>query len=314
MSIGHGGEARIADEFQIRLKGEAALHEVFAKLRALGSDFTPAQIMATRDLLAPRVPHPDAQGAKIWRHLAYGADERHRLDVFAPASGDAPRPVVVFVHGGGFVQGDKGDATAPYYNNFGAWAVREDFVGVTLTYRLAPSNPWPAGAQDLDLAIQWLCANVAQYGGDAARIVLMGQSAGGAHVAGYLARHGAKAGSAVPLAAAVMFSGVYDVENADRSGLHDAYYGADTARWKSQSAVAGLVATPVPCLYTISELDPPQFHRQLAVVYNAFATTRGCSPEVLYLNHHNHVSSVMQLGADIDSLGASLAAFVRRKT
>ncbi len=41
--------------------------------------------------------------------------------------------MVVFVHGGGFVQGDKGAADAPFYNNFGAWAVRAGFVGVTMT-------------------------------------------------------------------------------------------------------------------------------------------------------------------------------------
>ena len=207
--------------------------------------------------------------------------------------------------------GDKGDATAPFFNNFGAWAVRERFVGVTLTYRLAPDHVWPSGAVDLERAVAWISANIAQYGGDPRRIVLAGQSAGATHVASYLAGQGS--GSATPdVAAAALFSGVFDLEIADRNGPTAAYYGADTSLYAERSTLHALGSTAVPCLFTVSEFDPAQFHRQAAAVVNARVAGTGRTPELLWLAGHNHVSSVMQLGSGVDTLGPSLAAFVRR--
>lgn len=286
------------------------MDNVFTRLRAMGDDFTPEQIAATRALFAPLVPRPADTGAQAHRDLHYGPDPRNRLDVFTSGVG-APRAVVVFVHGGGFIMGDKGDATAPFFNNFGAWAVREGFVGVTLTYRLAPDHVWPSGAVDLERAVAWIVANIAQYGGDPHRIVLAGQSAGATHVASYLAGQGGSTGTTA-VAAAALFSGVFDLAIADHNGPNAAYYGTDTSLYAQRSTVKALGSTAVPCLFTVSELDPAQFHRQAAAVVNARLAGTGRTPELLWLAGHNHVSSVMQLGSDVDTLGPAFAAFVRR--
>ena len=63
---------------------------------------------------------------------------------------------------------------------------RGQLLGVNATYRLAPKHQWPAGAQDVGASARWVRANIAAYGGDPNRIVLMGHSAGASHVAGYL--------------------------------------------------------------------------------------------------------------------------------
>ena len=106
----------------------------------------------------------------------------------------------MFVHGGGFVGGDKHVPGTPMYDHIGAWAVRNGWVGVTITYRLAPEHTWPAGAQDVAAAVQWVRDNIASYGGDPSRIVLAGHSAGSVHVASYLAasRRSGHAGGPVP--------------------------------------------------------------------------------------------------------------------
>jgi len=98
-----------------------------------GDDFTPAQLTTTRELFVPRALQPAQVKAAVTRDLAYGPDARHRLDVFAPAEAGAGRQVVVYVHGGGFVQGDKGGEGAPFFNNVGAWAVRSGSIGKTLS-------------------------------------------------------------------------------------------------------------------------------------------------------------------------------------
>jgi triacylglycerol lipase len=289
------------------------LDKVFARLRALGDEFTPEQIAATRELFAPLVPRP-AAGAQVHRDLRYGPDARNRLDVFTSGANGPARAVVVFVHGGGFIMGDKGDANAPFFNNFGAWAVREGFVGVTLTYRLAPDHVWPSGGEDLQRAVDWLKASIAVYGGDPRRIVLAGQSAGATHVASYLAGQGCSGDSGPGVAAAALFSGVFDLPIADRNGPNAAYYGADASLYAERSTVKALGSATTPCLFTVSELDPAQFHRQAAAVVNARLAATGRTPELMWLAGHNHVSSVMQLGCDVDTLGPPLARFVRRVT
>jgi acetyl esterase/lipase len=286
--------------------------QLLQQLRALGRDFTPAQMAASRELFAPRVLRPaDVPGLAVRRDLAYGPDPRHRMDLFVPRAAGELRPVFVFVHGGGFVQGDKGDAQAPFYNNVGAWAAREGLVGVTMTYRLAPAHPWPAGSADIDLALRALRAQLAELGGDPARLVLCGQSAGAVHVAGYLAGHGRAAG-APAVAAAVLVSGIYDLALAAPSPMHDAYFGAEHARHGEYSTCEALCRTTVPCLFAVCELDPPEFQRQAARVVEGRVARQGAWPAFAWLAGHNHLSSVLQVGSDVDSLGPALREFIGR--
>ena len=167
------------------------MESLIARLRALGNEFTPGQIAATRALLAPLVARPADVGAQWSGTWATGRTRASGWMSFTRPKQAALPPGVVFVHGGGFVMGDKGDADAPFFNNFGAWAVRAGFVGVTMTYRLAPAHLWPSGPVDVE-AVRPVAgsANINRYGGLANGIVLVGHSAGAAHVAGEPARHG----------------------------------------------------------------------------------------------------------------------------
>jgi hypothetical protein len=109
-----------------------------------------------------------------------------------------------------------------------------------------------------------------------------------------------------------MFSGIYELSSVDKHALHEAYYGSDLSQYAARSTAAALGALETPALYTISELDPPQFHRHLAAVYAARVAKVGRTPELLYLVGHNHVSSVMQLGCSADSASERLVEFINR--
>jgi acetyl esterase/lipase len=285
--------------------------DVWKRLRELGDTFTLAEITATRELFVPRALSPQSVGARVFRDLPYGTDPRQRLDVFAPAAA-TNLPVVLYVHGGGYVGGDKGNEGDPFFNNVGAWAVRSGFLGVTMTYRLAPANPWPAGAQDVDRALGWLRAQVAQYGGDPARIVVMGHSAGAAHVAGCLARHGCVPGSSSSAAAAILVSGIFALDVYPDGYDYQVYYGTDRRLDVERSTVASLAKLEIPSLFTINEFDPVPFHRNLAAVFAARVEAVGRCPELLYQRGHNHVSVMMQVGSDLDTAGNELAEFIRQ--
>ncbi|WP_344732146.1 alpha/beta hydrolase [Nocardioides fonticola] len=283
-----------------------------AAIATLGPDLNPRMYRATLALLEPLASPPGP--GEVRRDLAYGPDRHHRLNVFGARDDADPtpaRPVLVFVHGGGFVGGSTTLGETPFYDNIGWWAVRSGLLGITMTYRLAPEAAWPAGSEDVARAIAWVRAEAASLGGDPDRIVLLGQSAGAVHVAGYLA---GQAGEAPQVAGAVLSSCLYDVGTAVDNPLQRAYLGPDPTTWARASALEGLLATDVPLLLTVSEFDEPDFQRQALGLVAAWGARRGTYPPLERLAGHNHLSPVLSLGAEpgsgIDTLGPLVADFV----
>jgi acetyl esterase len=118
---------------------------------------------------------PARHGVEVLRDIPYhdtGRDE-HLLDIYRPASGDGPWPVVFYVHGGGFRILSKDT----HWIMCLAFA-RRGFLVVSINYRLAPRHPYPAAIEDASTALVWVAENIARYGGDPTRLVLAGESAG----------------------------------------------------------------------------------------------------------------------------------------
>ena len=285
--------------------------DIRQRVRALGNTMTPQFFADCNALLAPGALKPDAVGCTVERDIVYGPHARHRLDIFKPAGGTTGAPILLYVHGGGFVQGDKGGPDAPFYNNIGAWAAANGMIGVTITYRLAPDHKWPAGAEDIAAALGWLRDNVAQHGGDPARIFISGQSAGAAHVASYVALTRLH-GDGPPVAGAIMLSGVYDIVRAAHSPFEQAYYGTDESRFADYSSLEGLIASSIPLLFTIAEYDPANFQSQAAIVVNDWFAARGEWPRMVYLLDGNHMTGGLCIGREGDPLSLEIAAFIRK--
>ncbi len=118
--------------------------EIRAKLAALGTELSPQFMQGTKELMAS-LTAPTDPAVKVTRDQRYGPDERHRLDLFSRGR-PSRAPVLVYVHGGGYVMGDKTSPGSPFYDNVGHWAAQQGWIGVTMTYRLAPKHRWPSGA------------------------------------------------------------------------------------------------------------------------------------------------------------------------
>ena len=88
---------------------------------------------------------------------------------------EGPLPVIVYFHGGGFIAGSIDMCAAPC----AALAEQLGAIVVTPSYRLAPEAPFPAATDDTYAALRWTAETIAERGGDPARIVVMGESAGG---------------------------------------------------------------------------------------------------------------------------------------
>lgn len=276
----------------------------FDRLAGLGREFSPDLVEVTNGLLAPLVPAPDE--GRTTRDIAYGPHERHRLNLFRPAA-DAPAPCLLFVHDGGFVMGDKGPPGAPFYNNIGAWAQGQGFVCAAINYRLAPEVRWPAGREDVIAALLHLADHAGEYGIDPARIILLGHSAGATHVADVVAAPGAAAGR---FAGAVMSSGFYDLASAVRDPFKPQYYGAEVADWSPMSPLPGLVASEVPCLFALCEMDMAECHRQAMVLVESWFAAKQSLPLLHVQRGHNHISALRQVGSPLDSFGPILRSFL----
>ncbi|MEO0061667.1 MAG: Phenmedipham hydrolase [Pseudomonadota bacterium] len=279
-----------------------------AQIETFGRELSPAMLGGTNALFAGMNRGLDP-ATQVARDHAYGPDPRNRLDIFRRAD-TAGAPVLLYVHGGGFVMGDKHTDGSPFYSNIGDFAARHGFVGVPMTYRLAPAHQFPAGAEDIAAAIRWLKANVAAHGGDPARIMIAGQSAGAAHVAAYVAHRHLHVEPGGGIAGAVMLSGIFDTKTCQPNDFHRAYYGDDPRGWGPASSMAGLVASPVPLLFTLAEFDPEDFQRQAAQLVQEWTTAKGRFPDLHYLTGHNHLSPAVSIGSDVDDVERLLAGFI----
>jgi acetyl esterase/lipase len=102
------------------------------------------------------------------------------IDIYMPPKKGGPKPLILYIHGGGWVAGHTRHSGA--LSNFPAVLAKlanEGFVVASLEYRLSGEAPFPAQLQDSRTAIRFLKANAGQYGIDPARVGVWGGSAGG---------------------------------------------------------------------------------------------------------------------------------------
>ena len=250
-----------------------------------------------------------AAPSAILRNLKYGPARRQALDIYLP-----PRPqnapVMVVVHGGGWVIGDKGHR--------GVWQEKQrhwgakGYILASLNYRMVPqANPLEQ-ARDVARAVAYLQRVLPDHGADPDRMVVMGHSAGG-HLVSLLAadRSLLAAQGAQPWRATVSLdSAAYDVEQimtAPHNRLYDRAFGADPALWRAASPMARLTGQPGPFLLVCSTQRAKSCRK--AEAFSAALSARGSLNAVLPVDlAHN------QINTDLGKPGAYTAtvdAFLR---
>ena len=165
------------------------------------------------------VPALAAEGGRVQKDIAYSeaGGDRTRLDVYAPADGNG-HPVVIWIHGGAWQDGDKAHVQAKP----GAFNER-GYVLVSLNYRFHPAVTYKEQAGDIAQAIRWVHDHAGEYGGDPTRVFLMGHSAG-AHLAALVGTDGRyleKAGLKLSdLSGVILLDGAgYDIPRQVRQAL-----------------------------------------------------------------------------------------------
>jgi len=141
----------------------------------------------------PGAPQPPTLGVGV-RGAAATSEDCLYLNVFAPASSGGDRPVLVWIHGGGYVHGDGGD---PLFDG-GRLALALNCVVVTLNYRLGlwgftPFTDRNVGLADQIAALEWVSRNAQVFGGAPGNVTVIGESSGAMSVCNLLAAPVARA-------------------------------------------------------------------------------------------------------------------------
>jgi triacylglycerol lipase len=279
--------------------------EIRAAIAAFGSEIGPASLEGVQALYDAEQRALAQRVSAAASDIPYGDHSRQRLDVYVPAGATGHAPVFVWVHGGGFLRGDKGNAERWPNANSGRFAASEGFLGVVMNYRLAPDHPWPAGGEDVGSVVDWAKANAAQFGGDPKRVVLVGTSAGAVHVATHIQLRPDS-----PVRGAVLLSALYGIE--PYTDVRDlAYYGEDASRHAGRAPLSAIVDTDVPLLIACSEFDPPRFQAETIGLLQRRLVRHGRLPRSFIGTGHNHYSFAYHLGTSDRRLGDEIAAFVR---
>ena len=179
------------------LKADVDMRRVVQRLANLNSPrlptvtpFTARNLPSFADALAAALSDEGKPGVepvgKVFHRVIQGLGGEILLRIYVPSGGHAPYPIALYFHGGGFVIAnlDTYDASPRSLANGSGAAI------VSVAYRLAPENPFPAAVEDAFVAYNWVLDNAAAMGGDPKRVAVVGESAGGnlATVVAILAR------------------------------------------------------------------------------------------------------------------------------
>ena len=152
---------------------------------ALGADYRrrilPERFATLRDRIGlgewARPLHYKRPGIQTVHDIAYGEHGIfNHLDIVRPAGPVVPgRPVLLHIHGGAWMIGEKHREALPLIRHL----AQRGWVVATINYRLSPAAKWPAHAVDAKRALAWIRAHIAEHGGDPGFVAVTGGSAGG---------------------------------------------------------------------------------------------------------------------------------------
>jgi len=216
-----------------------------------------------------------AQAAEPFGEYQYGPHWRNTLDVYVPSGQSGPHPLVVYLHGGSWLTGDKSDA-----DQFADRLLARGMAVASLNYRYSQNATFPAQIHDCKGALRWLRAHASDFNIDANRIGVFGESAG-AHLAALLALTGGNAS----LEGSVGGNGTFSSEVScmvAASGTTDLFALVDEGG--SMETESQLIGRSVPEIF--ANINTPSYANWVALVRAASPTWHASSndPPTLILH------------------------------
>ena len=242
---------------------------------------------------------------RVERNIAYytgpKADKiKNRLDLYLP-KGKTDFPVVMFVHGGAWMFGDKDFFGV--HEAVGRMFARHGIGAAVISYRLSPAVKHPAHIKDVARAFAWLHANIRRYGGRPDRMFVCGHSAGG-HLVALLATDAsylkAVGLSLSDIKGAMPMSGVYLIPK----GLFDDVFGTDPATRKAAGPLNDVHPGCPPFCIIYGDDDFPTCDA-VSERFRKALKANHVAAESHEIKDRNHISIIIGAGKDDDPCAKS---------
>jgi acetyl esterase/lipase len=269
----------------------------------------------------------------VYRELQPGEDAKkgkNKLDLFLPAE-RKEYPVIVFVHGGAWVHGDK---QRSLYRNLALNWARKGIGTVMVNYRLSPGVKHPEHVKDVAKAFAWTYRHIGEYGGRPDQIFVCGHSAGG-HLASLLATDEsflkAEGLSQRSMRGVISICGVYRVhdliahagmqplaeETKDGKALEakltpiTAIFGSNMEVRRQASPISHVQPGLPPFLVLYAEHDLPRL-AEMAKEFDSLLQQNKCDATTKEIKGRNHVSIIFRIPRDGDPSGTAIADFIAK--
>lgn len=265
----------------------------------------------------------DLPAPQIRRDIAYAgaaSSAKQRLNLFLPSG--RGWPLVVFVHGGNWDEGDRNLAVggADIYNNIGRYLASRGIGAAVVSYRLLPDVTWQTQIADVAAAVQWAGAHAGEFGGSPRCVFVMGHSAGAQLAARVALDPDVRGAGGEPMPAICGVIGVsgagYDLGDArtyelsdDRDWYAERFGG--TPDWEQSASPIRLVrknSPPFLLLYAGGEGKALQ--RQSQLMHQALAAA-GAASSVVVVPGESHSRIVLTLSRDDKTAGPAIVSFVK---
>ena len=265
------------------------------------------------ELFSQVLAHSPRKNLESFHEIHYGSDTRNVLDIFKPTQA-LSLPVLVFVHGGAFVDGSK-DRSKEIYANVLRCFNRYGYVGVNIEYRLAPDHKYPEATNDIASAMHWINQNIKAYGGDPKKVFLMGHSAGAAHTSDYLYNQKRESPIIGSILGHIIVSGRVRIEmrqDNPNAKKVEAYY-SDNLDTHEQCSVVNMIGDNfVETMIAIAEFENPLIDIHCIELAHKISQIKNKSPRLSWLEGHNYTSIIGSLDSHDTRLAKSILSFMEK--
>ena len=259
----------------------------------------------------------DAKSYNVYKNISYSNDSNSyfkKLDIYTPAD-TGVHPVLVFIHGGGWMTGDK-----KFISEKPVYFAERGFVFVSINYRLAPLVKYPDNVKDAAEAVAWVARNIVNYGGDTAGLYLMGHSAG-AHLSAlislddkYLSGMGQ---SSALIKAVVLIEGAgYDIPLITREdkAVYDKFFkipfGSDRSIWQAASPINHIRKNDGAPPYLVIYIEKRRLSNMESNLFVKRLRESGISADTMAVRGKTHFSINRSIGREGDAVTARIIEFL----
>jgi acetyl esterase/lipase len=254
---------------------------------------------------ADRLTHAVRQRLPHALDLPYGDAPKQRLDVYGPPAGTRPGPVFLFLHGGGFREGDRA-----HYGYVADPLARHGIVTVVASYRLTPDAAFPEQPHDVVAMLGWVREHIAGHGGDPARVFVGGHSAGAILAASVSLAPDWLAKAGLPpdfIKGCVPVSGPSDVRNTPSLVA----YAGDETRQAAASPLLHVVAPPPRTIVAVGSVER-YVESSRALVDRV--REKGKGAELIVLDGLPHDETAFALGDEKSPLTTAMIVMMTGRT